>query len=866
MIKDFQKTAIVTAEREISYAELIQRIAHFALQLPDLSCSEADADESAAIAATKIGKCLIFSENREGWVYALFAVWQKEGIVVPVDATSTVPDVAYIIKDCTPTHAWVSTQCLDTFKAAMAEAGINVTIHIIDEYEKQLMPADIASYVADETLSPFSDKASDAVRERPGLIVYTSGTTGSPKGVVLSYRNMIANVRGVSKEVHIFDDKRRTLVLLPLHHVLPLMGSVIAPITLGGGIAICPSMTAADIMSTLCRGKVAIIIGVPRLWQMLFGGIKKKIDASFVTRTLYNICKKANNPSLSKFVFQSIRKKMGGHLDFCVSGGAALDKEIGEGLRTIGLDVLEGYGMTETAPIIAFTRPGDIIPGCVGKPLPSMHCKLVNTVRHEEFGGAEVGELCAKGPNVMSGYYNRPEETAAVIDKGGYIHTGDLARFDRRGRIIITGRSKEIIVLSNGKNVQPNEIEFKLETYDKQVKEAAVTQDGDMLRAIIVPQEEWAEGKTDAEQEQLLKKEVVEPYNRTVENYKKIMSIFVYHNDLPRTKLDKLQRFKLQAILNNEMPAEKPADDTPVNEPDTEEYRIIKKYIEDEKKIAVRPDSHIETDLAFDSLEKVGLQSFIEQNFGVTLNADTMAEFKDVEAIAEFVAEGKTHIDSERTDWRTLLCEETQSSKLKLPIASWTHPLFSKIFTLSFKLHNRLTITGAENIPENGPYILAPNHQSFIDGPLALVGMPWSKISDCYFYATEEHVKGPVLKHLASRHNIILMERHNLKNSILKMAEVLKQGKNIMIFPEGTRTRSGHVATFKRTFAILSTELDVPIVPVCIRGAYEAMPRGRMLPTPHHISVEYLPAIYPAETDSYDTLAERVRNAINDKI
>jgi long-chain acyl-CoA synthetase len=360
---------------------------------------------------------------------------------------------------------------------------------------------------------------------------------------MLSYENMEANIRGVADEVPIFNEQRRTLMLLPVHHVLPLMGSVVAPITRGGGIAISPSMTGPDIMKTLCKGQVAIFIGVPRLWQTLYTGIKKKIDEKWITRALFNLCARVQSRALSRFIFKSVRDKMGGHLDYCVSGGAALDREIGNGLKTLGLDVLEGYGMTETAPIIAFTRPGDYIPGCSGKPLPSVEVKLVN------------GELCAKGKNLMLGYYNRPEETAQVIDEDGFLHTGDLASIDSEGRITITGRTKEIIVLSNGKNVQPNEIEFQLEKYDTYVKEAAVTEDGDQLVAIIVPQEAWAQGKSTADMEQLLKENVIRPYNRTVENYKKVMRIVVFEGDLPRTKLDKLQRFKLKDILSEELRA-----------------------------------------------------------------------------------------------------------------------------------------------------------------------------------------------------------------------------------------------------------------------------------------------------------------------
>lgn len=846
MIKDFNKIAIIAGEREVNYTEMKQRIALFANMTPVETRKNLKPGEAV--------KTIIFSENREGWAYAFFSIWQNNGIAVPVDASSTVHDLAYIINDCKPASIWTSLSKVSTVREAIEETGHSANINIIDDFET----ASIAGHSLDITKQEDGSLNFDSATDSTALLIYTSGTTGSPKGVMLSYDNLFANQHGVVEEVNIFNSERRTLVLLPLHHVLPLMGCLIIPILQGGGIAICPSMTGPDIMDTLCRGKVAIFIGVPRLWQTLYAGIKKKIDASPVTRALFAMCAKANNRALSRMVFQSVRKKMGGHIDYCVSGGAALDKEIGNGLKTLGLDVLEGYGMTETAPIIAFTRPGDIIPGCVGLPLPSVECKLID------------GELCARGKNVMQGYYNRPEETAAVIDKDGYIHTGDLARFDEKGRVYITGRTKEIIVLSNGKNVQPNEIEFKLEKYDDKVKEAAVVQDGDMLRAIIVPQPQWVAGRTDSELEVALKREVVEPYNLTVTNYKKIMSIFVYHNDLPRTRMDKLQRFKLNAIINNA----NSQDDSPAKAdfsaiPDTcrEEFTILKKYIEAEKKLPVQPLSHIETDLAFDSLDKVGLQGFIEQNFGMQLNADSMAEFPNILNIAEHISKAKTKMETDDTDWHTMLTDDSSANGnklLQLPSTSTSYPLLARMFKGSFNIYNSLTIKGKENIPAKGPFILAANHQSFLDGPLTMTGMPWSQISDCYFYATEEHVQHPVLKYMARHNNIILMERKNLKNSIIKLAEVLKQGKNVVIFPEGSRTHSGEIGQFKKMFAILSIELQVPILPVCISGAFEALPRHKRIGNTHHIDVEYLPIIQPH--GDYDTMATDVRTAINNKL
>lgn len=831
MIRNYNNIAIISGKDNISYPELNERIAFYSLHTPKQNNA----------------KTIIISENRLGWVYAFFSIWYNHGVAVPVDASATVQDVAYILNDCRPEFIWTSREKEQTVKDALKEANLDIPYLYIEDYEH-------ASMAFSEN-APSTDADDDFMVTRGNdvaLIIYTSGTTGSPKGVMLSYTNLNANLIGVCDQVPIFNAHRRTMMLLPVHHVLPLMGTIIAPILTGGGIIICPSMTGPDIMDCLCRGKVAIFVGVPRLWQTLYSGIKKKIDEKAVTRMLFNICRKVNSRSLSRFVFQSVRKKMGGNIYCCVSGGAALDKEIGEGLRTFGLDVLEGYGMTETAPMISFTRPGDIIPGCAGLPLPSMECKIVN------------GELLAKGPNVMLGYYNRPEETAEVIDKDGFIHTGDLARTDEKGRIYITGRSKEIIVLSNGKNVQPNEIEYKLEKYDKRVKEAAVVQDGDMLRAIIVPQETWASSLDDSEVEAQLKKEVIEPYNLSVANYKKLMSIFVYRDALPRTKLDKLQRYKLKAIIEN---AGKKADTNGNNSDSVKtaqlgaEYKIISEYIEQEKKISVKPEDHIETDLAFDSLDKVGLQSFIESTFGMEVTQDKLIVLGSVKGIAEYIHKQKTKMEVGETDWKAILSADSKS--LVLPETSLLYTLYAKSFKGFFRLYNRLAVKGVENIPANGPFIIAPNHQSFLDGPLAVTGMNSKTIRDCYFYATEEHVKGTVVKYLARHNNIILMERRNLKNSILKLSEVLKQGKNIVIFPEGSRTHNGKLSAFKKTFAILSKEINVPIVPVCIKGAFEANPRGKNTYKPHSISVEYLSPIQPTDQDTYESLTAKVKDAIS---
>ncbi len=816
MTRDFHRTALVTATRDISFDEMLRHISQFASLTPGEQGS----------------RTIIFAENREGWVYALYAVWAKGGIAVPVDASSTVEDLAFIAGDCKPTAVWTTESLRATAASAIGEAGVEAEILVIDEHEGQDPNAEPARV--------------DRNTDDTAVIMYTSGTTGKPKGVMLSFANLLANVLSVSRDVPIFNERRRTMILLPLHHVLPLLGTIIAPFYCGGGVTISPSMTAADIINTMQRGKVGIIVGVPRLWQTLLAGIMKQINSNFAARALYRLCARVGSRSLSRLVFRSVRKRMGGHIVCCASGGAALDKEIGKGLITLGLDVVEGYGMTETSPIITFTRPGDFIPGCSGKPLPGLEVKLVD------------GEICAKGPNLMQGYYNRPEETAAAIDSDGFLHTGDLGEFDAEGRLYVTGRKKELIVLSNGKNVQPNEIETKLESFAEHVKEAAVAQKGDILCAIVVPQDAMAEKLTDNEIAERIKREVLEPYNRATENYKRVLDLVVWRKPLPRTRLEKLKRYQLGEIIAQTAPREERLPDA--SEPDSPEYRIIKRYIEEEKRMTPRPTDNIETDLAFDSLDKVSLQGFIEQTFGTRVNANEMGDFPTLAALVEHVARAKTQMEVHHVNWHELM--NTSDHELTLPTSTVLFPMASATVRLFARIYNRLELHGLENIPDRGPYILAPNHQSYLDGGLVLCGLRWRNVSKCYFYATEEHVASPLTRFLARHSNVVVMELGNLKDSIQKLAQVLRNKKSIIIFPEGSRTHTGEIGPFKKTFAILSLELGVPIIPVRISGAYDALPRSSSFVLPKKIRVEYLPPIVPHKDSTYDELTTQTRDAI----
>ncbi len=273
MIKDSNKIAIISREKQVTFSELLEHIYVYAQKNP----------------RAKGERTLIFAENSTGWIYAFYSIWANGGIAVPVDASATISDVAYILNDSKPTSIWTNAKRVEIVQAALQEVGQKADILQVEDYESETANGEKAKIAYQE--------------EDTAVIIYTSGTTGSPKGVMLSFKNILVNIKAVTQEVPIFTPDRRTLVLLPLHHVLPLVGTVVMPLFAGGGIAICPSMSGPDIMDTLQRGKVAIMVGVPRLWQTLYGGIKKKIDEKWITRKLFDFCAKVNQVSLPRFIF-----------------------------------------------------------------------------------------------------------------------------------------------------------------------------------------------------------------------------------------------------------------------------------------------------------------------------------------------------------------------------------------------------------------------------------------------------------------------------------------------------------------------------------------------------------------------------------
>jgi long-chain acyl-CoA synthetase len=790
------KKALITAQGDISYSQLLKQVEQYARLFGHKGYS----------------KVAIYAENSPAWIFAFYAALQNNCIAIPIDFLASAEDVAYIIDDCQPDLLFTSN--------GMAESLAKVTGKISHKPEI-LVFEDIA---LDETI-PESQWMAPEDNGTTAVIIYTSGTTGSPKGVMLSFTNIHENMAGVI-DCKIFIPERQVMIFLPLHHIFPLVGSLMTPFHVGCTVPMVPSMQSADLMKTFADNEVGVFLGVPRLYELMYRGIKAKIDKSAVGRALLWLVMKTKNRKLGKKIFNKVHQGFGGHLQYMIAGGAALNKEVGAFFYGLGFDIMEGFGMTEAAPMIAFPRPGKIKIGATGQALPGLQVEIRD------------GEIVAKGPSIMKGYYNRPEETAEVI-KDGWLHSGDLGYLDNEGFLYITGRKKEIIVLPNGKNINPVEVEMKLDGYSPAIKESGVFMHNEMLHAAIYPDFAYLAENGIEDINQYFRDSVISPFNAEMSSYKRIMQFTLVKSELPRTRLAKLQRFKLPEMLE-----QKESKKAVTDEPETTEYLAIKSFIESQVDMDILPDHHLVFDISMDSLSKLSLIDYIEKSFGIKFDEEQLLKFPSIRKIAEHIQSNKLfHKTDHESTWSGDLKDDSdvilpKSSVFLGPIVNAVRGIFKLFFTFEGK--------GMEHIPD-GPCFFAPNHESKLDAFLVLSYLDSKTLKNTFSYAKKDHVNSWVRRYLARNANVIVMDlSKDLKNSIQKMAEVVKQGKKILIFPEGTRTQSGKLGKFKKTYAILSSELNVPVVPVVITGAYAAMSSGaKKIKKGTKISIEFLPAVYP---------------------
>ena len=475
--------------QDISYTELGERVENFALGLIELGVERGD-------------RVVLLSENRPEWAIADLAIIAAGGVNVPMFPTLTSAQVEYIVKDSGAKAVCVSDENqlnkIDAFRENVPhlERVIVFDAPESDKNSDDLTFDDVRSLGEKvENGAEIYKQASEAANPDDLVtIIYTSGTTGDPKGAMLTHHNFMSNARtcidlvGTSQE-DIF------LSFLPLSHVFERMAGHYLPLTCGSTVAYAES--PFTVAQNLGEVRPTLMASVPRLYetmherilravkegspvkQKIFGwGVEtgSKVSQAIQANKQPSALLKLKMGLANKLVFGKILARVGGRLRFFVSGGAALPQSIAEFFHAAGILILEGYGLTETSPVISVNHPDAWKFGTVGKPIPGVEVKI-----------AEDGEILSKGPHIMKGYYNRPEDTAEAIDGEGWFHTGDIGQIDEDGFLRITDRKKNILVLSNGKNVAPQPIESQL-VRSEYISQVMLIGDGQKsVAALVVP-------------------------------------------------------------------------------------------------------------------------------------------------------------------------------------------------------------------------------------------------------------------------------------------------------------------------------------------------------------------------------------------
>jgi long-chain acyl-CoA synthetase len=492
-----------------------------------------------ALGVEKGDRVAILSENRPEWALADLATLTAAAVDVPIYSTLTPAQVKYILEDSQAKVAFVSS-VQQARKVAEVRAGVPGLLHLIrmgegPDFPEGFLSLDEVRQRGRQALAADAQavrtRAAEVKPDDLATLIYTSGTTGDPKGVMLMHSNIVSNVAAARQVFDVFGEDDVALSFLPLCHIFERMAGYYMMLDVGATIAYAESVEAVP--ANMAEIRPTVMCSVPRLYEKMYARVLEKVAgdppqrqkifrwAIGVGRELFRHRSARTSAPLGtrlkgvladKLVFGKIRARTGGRLKLFVSGGAPLSREINEFFGATGLLIMEGYGLTETSPVITCNRPDRFKPGTVGLPLPGVEVKI-----------AEDGEILTRGPHVMKGYYNKPQATAEAIDGEGWFHTGDVGVIDGEGYLTITDRKKDLIVTSGGKNIAPQPIENVLKGSPLMAEVVMIGDRRNFASALVVPNfdalEKWARDKGVAfsSREDLVERpEVVGLYEQTI--------------------------------------------------------------------------------------------------------------------------------------------------------------------------------------------------------------------------------------------------------------------------------------------------------------------------------------------------------------
>lgn len=755
---------------------------------------------------------VIWSESRPGWIVALWGCLLQGVVVVPVDPQFSVELFGRIKQKVRPRAVLLGD------RVPVVTWPENLPVWRVSELEQKTAAA------AFQPEPLFSDDVAE--------IIFTSGTTAEPKGVVITHGNLAAQVRPIDRGIAKYRKyvpyfaPLRILNLLPLSHLFGQALTTFIPPLIPASVVFLSSTSPQEIARQIHARRMYVLVAVPKALEVL---------REFVVHRYPEAADTSRGDQkwwLRWWQFRAVHRLFGWRFCCLLTGGAPLPADLEQFWTHLGFVVVQGYGLTETAPVISFSNPFNVRQGTTGKPISGVEVKI-----------AEDGEVLVRGENVTPGYFEAPEETSGMF-RDGWLRTGDYGELDAAGNLIIRGRKKDMIVTPEGLNVFPDDVEAVLNRLPG-VRESAVVGQSQVHAVLAL------EPGANAD-------EIVRQANAELEDHQKIRSVSVWsEGELPRTKTTrKLRRGEIaNAVAHGNQPAAQTG---------AELAGLVARYAPGR---TIGPDTTIE-ELGLSSLDRVELMMDLEAQLDTSIDEGAFAGVTKVADLARPMAASEpTVFPTYNRSWIARLIRGIALEVVLLPLTRGIA---------------RLKVSGLENLSgERGPVVFAANHQSHMDTPAILASLPrrWRRsiapaMSKEYFDAhfhPERHSLGErwqnrVLYGLAT----LLFNAFPLpqtetgaREAMRYMGELADEGWSILIFPEGRRHVTGEIGRFLPGVGMIASRLHLPVIPVQLRGVDRVLPPATNRPDPGVVEVKF-GAPLQLEGEAYAALAQRVEAAVRE--
>jgi long-chain acyl-CoA synthetase len=825
------------------------------------------------LAAAGVGagdRCAMLADNDARWCAAYLGTLSLGAIVVPLDTNYGVAQVLAIVRDARPRVLLVNERLAPI--ARQAVAGLDVLVALLGEV-----------VVETARMVQHHDIAADAT----AVILYTSGTTADPKGVVLTHANLLAE-RDAAFAVVTVSERDSVLGVLPLFHALAQLANLLLPFAVGARVVFLETLTSTELVRALSERRITIFACVPQFFYLIHQRILGEVaKGGWLTRAAFNTLLAVGfrlrrvGCNAGPWLFSRVHRLLGRQMRLFVTGGSKFDPAIGRDFYALGFTILQAYGLTETSGAATITSPDEAHLDTVGRAFPGHEIRILPSEDQDL-----DGEVAIRGPIVMQGYYNRPDATAAVMRDGWFL-TGDLGRIDDDGRLTVTGRKKEVIILASGKNIYPEEVEaqYRQSQFVKEICVMGLTHDDEptteRLFAVVVPEMDLLRERRIANAGDLIRFEV-EGQSIHLPPHKRVLGYDLWFDPLPRTTTGKLKRHEIERRVKqrrHDAVERRHATSSPAlwggDDHAVEAAAIIARRA---KGLAVAPDSNLELDLALDSMERVELIAELEQRFGVRVDDERAPGILTVAHLIEAVRPaGHVHGEAAgETSWAVLLRDLPPPGDPALAPLLEQRTLVPLLFFVVLRVVRlvlpRVAHRGLEHLPASGPYIISPNHQSYLDPVFVCSVLPFGVLRQLFFVGATEYFETPLTAWLARQLNLVPVDPDaNLVPAMKAGAFGLTYGRILVLFPEGERSIDGTVKRFKKGAPILSRHLHVPIVPVAIHGVFELWPRNRaldwrrLLPwSGHVVRIMFGPPIRAMDDSSDADAAAALRDRVKD--